>query len=70
MRALPTANNITGPPTETILFGTNKIKFVPKFRLPITDVFSLYIELFNLPFYYALLKYGSVDEPSSDYGFS
>jgi hypothetical protein len=30
IRPLPTANSITAPPTATILFDTNKTKFVPK----------------------------------------
>ena len=28
IRPLPTANSITAPPMETILFDTNKIKFL------------------------------------------
>ena len=39
MRPLPTANNTIAALTETILFDTNKIKFVPKIMLPIiTDL--------------------------------
>jgi hypothetical protein len=40
IRPLPTANSITAIPTETILFDTNKIKFVPKITLPIITNFS------------------------------
>ena len=40
MRPLPIANNIIAQPTETILFDTNKIKFVPKIILPIITNFS------------------------------
>jgi hypothetical protein len=40
IRPLPTANSITAPPTATILFDTNKIKFVPKIKLPTTTNFS------------------------------
>ena len=35
IRPLPTANNTIAAPIETILFDTNKIKFVPKITLPI-----------------------------------
>ena len=40
IRPLPTANDTHSPPIETILFDTNKIKFVPNIRLPITTNFS------------------------------
>jgi hypothetical protein len=40
IRPLPTTNGITAPPTETILFDTNKIKFVPKIKLPTITNFS------------------------------
>jgi hypothetical protein len=40
MRPLPTANNSIVPLTETILFDTNKIKFVPKIMLSIITNFS------------------------------
>jgi hypothetical protein len=40
MRPLPTANNTIAALTETILFDTNKIKFVPKIMLPIITNFS------------------------------
>jgi hypothetical protein len=35
IRPLPTANKITAPYTNMILFDTNKIKFVPSITLPI-----------------------------------
>jgi hypothetical protein len=44
MRPLLTANSIIAQPTETILFDTNKIKFVPKMMLPII-IFPLRIFL-------------------------
>jgi hypothetical protein len=40
IRPLPTANNITAPTTATILFDTNKIKFVAKIKLPMMTNFS------------------------------
>ena len=41
IRPLPTANSTTAALTETILFDTNKIKFVPKIKLPtITNFYS------------------------------
>ena len=40
IRPFPTANSITAPLTETILFDTNKIKFVPKIKLPMMTNFS------------------------------
>jgi hypothetical protein len=40
IRPLPTANSIAAPPTETILFDTNKTKFVPKIKLPMMTNFS------------------------------
>jgi hypothetical protein len=40
MRPLPSANKITAANTATMLFETNKTKFVPKIILPIITSFS------------------------------